>query len=407
MDTTTLTRLAIDGGPKSFNQPWPARHLLGQEEKAAVVALFDRAIAGGAAIGYNGPEEEGYCKAFAEFLGGGLADGVNSGSTAVYVAVRALELPAGSEVIVSPITDPGGVMPISIAGCVPVPADSAPGSFNTGAAQIADRITPRTKAILVAHIAGSPCHMSPIMELARTHGLKVIEDCAQAHGAICEGRPAGTWADVSAFSTMFGKHHCTGGQGGVVFTRDQDTYWKVRRYADRGKPFGIEGASSNVAASLNFNMDEFHAAIGCVQLKKLPGIVERRRASFQRLEQGLAQRLRAVRAVGDPAWGRSAVWFGFFTLDLSQVSVSKARFAQALAVEGLPVEANYVGPMTEHAWFQSAGLHLGPDGNPWPMPNLHAAAQNTFRIFWHENMSDATVDAVVDAFEKVERAYLL
>lgn len=406
MTAFSTTTLALHGGPKAMKRPWPARGLLGAEEKAAVMALFDQAIASGNAIGYQGAEEEAYCREFAQSLGGGFADGVNAGSTAVYVALRALEPPAGSEVIVSPITDPGGIMPIHIAGCVPVPADAAPGSFNTGAEQIAQRITSRTRAILVAHIAGSPCDMKPIMELAARHNLKVIEDCAQAHGALYHDQPVGTLGDVSAFSTMFGKHHCTGGQGGVVFTRDQDLYWKIRRYADRGKAFNLPGQTGNVVASLNLNMDEIHAAIGRVQLRKLPAIVARRRASRDRLLELAAQRLRAVQFIGDPAWGKSSVWFIFLKLNLDMIRVSKDEFAKAVEAEGVLWSSTYTPAVIEHPWMAQAGLNQGPDGMPWALPNLRAAESCTSRIFWHESMEEVDILGVVEAIEKVEQAYL-
>ena len=107
-----LFKLAIYGGAKVRTRPWPGRGLLGEEERAAVNALFDEAIATGNAFGYNGPEEEAYCREFASYMGGGYADAVNSGTTAVYTALRAVNPEPFTEVIVSPITDPGGMMPI-------------------------------------------------------------------------------------------------------------------------------------------------------------------------------------------------------------------------------------------------------------------------------------------------------
>ena len=176
-------------------------------------------------------------------LGGGFADGVNSGTSAVYVALRALDPPAFGEVIVPPSTDAGGVMPVPLTNCIPVPADSAPGSFNTDAVRIEARLSERTSGIIVAHIGGIPADLDPILELARARDLPVIEDCAQAHGARYKGRPVGSLGDLAAFSTMFGKHH---------------------------------------------------AAIGRVQLAKLPRMLARRRRVAAVLEDGC----RAVRLIG-------------------------------------------------------------------------------------------------------------
>ena len=127
--------LAINGGAKAVSA-LPGRCHFGKEEKAAVDALFDEAIRTGNAPGYNGPEEEAFCREFAAFMGAEYADGTNGGTNSVYVALKALNLPPFSEVVVGCVTDPGGIMPVVINNCIPVPADTAPGSFNTGAQEI-------------------------------------------------------------------------------------------------------------------------------------------------------------------------------------------------------------------------------------------------------------------------------
>jgi dTDP-4-amino-4,6-dideoxygalactose transaminase len=217
----------------------PARGLLGEAERQAAVGLFDAAIASGNAFGYNGPSEQQFERDFVEVMGGGFADAVNSGTNALFCALGALRLDALSEVICPPITDPGGIMPVVLNGCVPVVADADPRSYNTCAEEIEPLVTERTRAIVVAHIAGDAVDMGPVMALAEAHGLYVVEDCAQAHGATYAGRRLGTIGHIAAFSTMYGKHVCTGGQGGVVYTQDERLHWQGRQSADRGKPFGV------------------------------------------------------------------------------------------------------------------------------------------------------------------------
>jgi perosamine synthetase len=137
MSTTTQGLLAIDGGEKVRTAPLPVRKLIGEREKSAVVELLDRVINDGShLLAYQGEQETAYCREFAGMLGGGFADCVNSGSSAMFVAMAALELEPLSEVIVPPISDPGGVMPVGLLGCIPIAADSDPGSFNTSAEQI-------------------------------------------------------------------------------------------------------------------------------------------------------------------------------------------------------------------------------------------------------------------------------
>ena len=413
-------RLAIDGGPKVRAAPWPSRRLFDEEEKRAVGALFDEAIETGShVLSYNGPREEAYCREFAEFLGGGFADAVNSGTTALYVALRALEIEPFTEVIVPPISDPGGIMPVAIANCVPVPADSAPGTYNTGAEQIEARMTERTRAIVVAHIGGFPADMGPIMELARARGVPVIEDCAQTHGAFYKGKPVGTLGDVAVSSTMFGKHHATAGQGGIVFTRNEDLYWRVRRCADRGKPFGLKegGIGENVVASLNFNMDELHAAIGRVQLRKLPDMIRRRREIAAAVGEACRRSLRAVRCVGDPPGCRCAYICLYFLLDSGAMRVDKETFVGALQAEGIPACPSYLVIPTRMPWRRDPKT-FGWSGQPWnnplykgdadreyPLPNSETADAAGFRVDLHEGWTQREIDDLVAALAKVERAY--
>ena len=408
--------LAIDGGEKVRQTPFPQRHLFGQEERQVVLALFDRAIETGEAIGYGGPEEQAYEQEFAAFLSGGYADLVNSGSAALYAALGALELAPAGEVVVPPITDPGGVMPVPLLNLVPVVADAHPGSFNTGAAQIEAVLSPHTRAIVVAHIAGEPADMDPILALARSRNLPVIEDCAQAHGARYKGRPVGTLGTMGVFSTMSGKHHATGPQGGVVCTRDEELCWRVKRFADRGKPFNTD-AGSNVRAGLNLNGNDLAAAIGRVQLRKLPAIVARRREVAQQIQTGMAG-LQAVRPGWEVPGTEGVYWFMRFDVDADLLQVGKEDFAGAVAAEGIPVAASYRHIPAEALWFRQRRV-FPPSDYPWglpayegnrraefPCPHAVAAAESHFILHLHENFGEREVEDIVQALKKVEEAYL-
>ena len=133
-----------------------------------------------------------------DYLEGGYAAAVNSGTNAVYVALRALDLEPGSEVIVPAITDAGGTMPVALQNCIPVPADCCPRSQNTSVEHIKEVLTDRTAAIVVAHLTGHPVDLDPILDLAEKRNIPVIEDCAQAHGALYKGRMVGTFGTISA-----------------------------------------------------------------------------------------------------------------------------------------------------------------------------------------------------------------
>ncbi len=408
--------LAIDGGEKVRNEPFPARHLFGKEERDAALALFDAAVKSGHAIGYNGAEEQAYEQAFADFLGGGYADLVNSGTSALYAALGALRLPVAGEVVVPPITDPGGVMPVAMLCQVPVVADADKGTFNTSAEQIEAVLTPHTRAIVVAHIAGEPVDMDPILELASARGLPVVEDCAQAHGASYKGRPTGTLGDIAAFSTMSGKHHATGPQGGVVFSRDRDLLWEAKRFADRGKPFNVE-SSTNIRAGLNLNGNDLAATVGRVQLERLPEMIRRRRTVARQICEAIGG-LRTVK-IGRESGGDGGVyWFMRFFVDVDQLSVDKDAFARAVVAEGVPVGAAYRNIPSEARWFRERCVFPGSD-YPWglpgyqgnrcatfPCPNAVAAVEAHFMMSIHENFGQREVSDIAAAFAKVETAYL-
>ncbi len=418
-----ISSLAINGGEKIRKIPWPKRGLFGAKEKNAVMALFDREIAQGDQLNYDGEEEQAYCREFAEYHGGGYADAVNSGTAAIYVALRALEIEPFSEIIVPPVTDAGGVMPVPLINCIPIPADSARGRFIVGPEQIEARITERTSAMIVAHIGGLPVDMDPVMEIARGKHIPVIEDCAQAHGATYKGRCVGTIGEIGAFSTMSGKHHATGAQGGVVFTKDEELYWRVRRYSDRGKPLGEpygpedwQKAAGNLFCSMNFNLNDLAGCIGRVQLRKLPDIIRRRR----RIALELAERCKSIECVsldtGLPDT-KAVFWFLFFRLDAEKLIVDKETFVKALIAEGIPARADYFHLFTRAPWYKNRAV-FGKSGYPWtcplytgdpdqeyPVPNAESASKSLFVVSIHENCTDREIQDMVDALRKVEIAY--
>ncbi len=414
MVSSTQKTLALYGGVRVRPAAFPPRGNIGREEKAAVDALFDRAMETGIAPNYNGDEENAYCAEFAEYLGGGYADAVNSGTSAIYVALKSLNLPPFSEVIVAAVTDPGGLMPVPLLNLIPVIADTVPGSYNSGLEQVAALITPLTSAILVAHIAGEPVDMAGIMAVARQHNLPVIEDCAQAHGAKINGQMVGTFGDIAAFSTMSGKHHCTGSQGGVVFTKQEALYHEIRRNSDRGKPFFLPAGETNPVASLNLNLNDIAAAIGRVQLRKLPDINARRQIIVSKLGEGIDD-LPTVSLPPIIAGGEAVYWFLRMRFHAEHASCTKEEYAQALSAEGLPINASYRAALPHtQSWFTERRV-FGAPGYPWsspdykgdaqrtfPCPNAHAVMETHFNLHLHENWGEQEVEDAVAIFQRVD-----
>lgn len=414
MVATTQNALALHGGARVRPTPFPQRGNIGMEEKAAVDALFDHAIETGVAPGYNGEEENAYCAEFAEYLGGGYADAVNSGTSAIYVALKALNLPPFSEVIVAAVTDPGGMMPIPLLNMIPIIADTMPGSYNTGPEQIEPLISPLTSAIIVAHIAGEPADIEGVVALAAKHNLPVIEDCAQSHGVKINGRMVGTFGNIGAFSTMSGKQHCTGSQGGVVFTKREELYHEIRRASDRGKPFFLPSGSTNTVASLNFNLNDIAATIGRVQLTKLAGINERRRIIVSKLNEGIDD-LSTVSLPPIIPGGEAVYWFLRMRFHAEAATCDKETYAQALIAEGLPVNASYrAGLPHTQSWFEERRV-FGAPGYPWSSPdykgdgnrrfatpNAHAVMEDHFNLHFHENWGEQEVEDAIAIFQRVD-----
>jgi dTDP-4-amino-4,6-dideoxygalactose transaminase len=408
--TTTQSALAVNGGTPVRAKPMPPRHLFGPEERAAALALFDEAMHTGGVISYNGAHEQAFEQDFATFMGGGFADGVNSGTSAVFAALGALRLPTGSEVVVPPITDPGGAMPVVMLNCIPVFCDGDGRSYNMGPEQLEAVVTDRTRAIIVAHIAGEPADLDGIMAIAKKHNLRVIEDCAQSHAATFKGQKVGTFGDIAAFSTMSGKHFATAAQGGIVYTKDEELHWLGKRFADRGKPFNLEGATSNVMAGLNLNLNDLSAAVGRVQLRKLPWVVARRQKVGEGVQQGIAG-LQAVSVGWQHPEARSSYWFLRMAIDLDRLAVGVTEFYQALQAEGIPASAHYRHIQCEADWFRNRRTDWCPwqcaeDDREYTLSNAIRVMDYCFNIAIHENYGEREIQDIIDALVKVEAAYL-
>ncbi|WP_222908747.1 DegT/DnrJ/EryC1/StrS aminotransferase family protein [Pseudomonas sp. DNDY-54] len=216
-------------------------------------------------------------KEFAAWVGTEHAVSLANGTVALDVALKALDIGAGDEVIVTPRTFLASVSSIVNAGAVPVFADVDRDSQNITALTIRAVLTSRTRAVVCVHLAGWPCDMDPIMQLATEHGLKVIEDCAQAHGARYKGRSVGSIGDVGAWSFCQDKIMTTGGEGGMVTTNDRSLWKCMWSIKDHGKSwdtvYGREHAPGfrwlHERFGTNWRMMEVQAVIGRIQLRRM------------------------------------------------------------------------------------------------------------------------------------------
>ncbi len=221
--------------------------------------------------------------AFAKKVGVTHAYALTSGSAAIHVAIGAINPNPGDEVITTSITDMGALSPIVYQGAVPVFAEVDPKTLNVTAATIAEKISDRTKAIIVTHLFGNPCEMGEIMELARAKGIPVIEDAAQSFLASVDGEFVGSIADIGCFSFQQGKHMTTG-EGGIVTSNDDALARRMFLHINKAWGYGDENADHYFLA-LNYRMSELQAAVALAQLEKLDDCVERRIRNADLLSQ--------------------------------------------------------------------------------------------------------------------------
>jgi len=299
-------------------------------------------------------------------------------------------------------------MPVVMLNCIPVIADADPRSYNAGPEQVFKVLTDRTKAIIVAHIGGDAVDMDPIMKIARSKNILVIEDCAQAHGAKYKGKLVGTIGDIAAFSTMFGKLHATGGQGGVVYTKNEELFWNAKRFADRGKPFNLPDAKGCVTAGLNLNLNELSAAIGVTQIKKLNSIISRRRKVAEAIKERLNKESEIVSIGWQVTETKSVYWFMRIHVKTDMLKVNKMAFAEAVKAEGISVTPSYRHIPSESPWWRSSGsweFCKREYNKNFSCPNAIFATDSHFNISLNENYGKKEIDDIVNALKKVEQSY--
>lgn len=244
---------------------------------------------------WTGTETRDFEKEFAAWSGTKYAVALANGTLALDVALKALDIGPGDEVVVTPRTFIASISCVVNAGAVPVFADVEADSGNISAATIEDVLSPRTKAVICVHLAGWPCDMDPIMALAERHGLMVIEDCAQAHGARYKGRPVGSIGHVGAWSFCQDKIMTTGGEGGMVTTNDESLWRSMWSFKDHGKSYEAVYEREHAPGyrwlhesfGTNWRMLEMQAVIGRIQLKRMSEWVTKRQHNANRLIETL------------------------------------------------------------------------------------------------------------------------
>ena len=399
---TNKSQLAIDGGRPIRSQPMPPRLALGQAENTLIGEALEHYRVNSTDPGYQGLFESRYCTKFCDMMGGGYADAVATGTAAVYISLAALHLPRGSEVLVSPITDPGTISAIILHGFVPRLLDTGLCSYNVNADETERRVTSSTSCVLVVHNLGVPADIISISAVTEASNLKLLEDCSQSHGSTISSRCVGTFGHIAAFSTMYRKATTTGASGGIVFSKNIEIYQQALAYADRGKPRWRDGFDDRNPAqylfpALNFHTDEISCAIGIASLNRLAETKRRRLEFVVRLSELISAQSQVcipyAHTDGDS-------WFIFpIHVHAEQIKVSKLQFALAVQAEGIGLNPHYNYLVSDWPW---ARPYLSDTFDP---PNARKIINGTFILYLNENYGEREAQDTVNAILKVEKAY--
>lgn len=236
------------------------------------------ALKKGAISGFYGEYINKFEEGFAQFCGCKYGVSTTSGTTALHLALLALSIKNGDEVLVATLTNMATFFAVLYQGAKPIPVDIEPDTWNIDPSLLELKITARTKAIIVVHLFGHPVDMDPVIEVARKHNLRVIEDCAEAHGATYKGKIVGGFGDIGCFS-FYANKILTTGEGGMITINDAAIAEKARSL--KSLAFGPKDKFMHTDIGYNYRMTNIQAAIGCAQLEKIDSIIENKRTIAQ------------------------------------------------------------------------------------------------------------------------------
>lgn len=330
----------------------------------------------------------------------------SSGTAAIHSALSALDIGPGDEVLTTGITDIGAITPILYQGGVPVFCDVDPDTGNVTAATVAERITGRTRAVIVTHLLGNPADVVAIASLAANHGISVLEDCAQAFGATADGRRLGTFGQVAAFSLQQGKH-ITSGEGGLVVTDDEEIGRHLRLYVN--KAWDYEAPSDHDFLALNYRMGELEAAVAVAQLARIDQNIEIRRANAAQMREELSE-VPGVSFSPTPEGAESSYWRVGLLVDPKVVPGGTDALASRLLSVNVPAASRYIKKPAFQTRFFVERKTLGDSGWPFTLASDDALDYSpdrfpgTFRylsrilvIPWNERLSEDHVSQIAAA----------
>ncbi|MGI3065503.1 DegT/DnrJ/EryC1/StrS family aminotransferase [Vibrio diabolicus] len=368
--------------------PWPS---FTQEEADAV----SRVLLSNKVNYWTGSECREFEKEFAAWVGCDHAVALSNGTLALDVALKALAIGEGDEVITTPRTFLASASSIVTAGANPVFADVDLNSQAITAESIEAVLTPKTKAVIVVHLAGMPAEMDAIMTLSEKHGFYVIEDCAQAHGAKYKGRSVGTIGHIGAWSFCQDKIMTTGGEGGMVTTNDKDLWSKMWSYKDHGKnydaiynrqhPPGFRWLHDSFGT--NWRMTELQAVVGRIQLTRMSEWTAKRQANAAQIDEAVAD-LNIVRRIYVPEHSQHAAYKHYLFVEPKHLAEdwTRDRIVETIVERGVPA---YQGSCSE------VYLEKAFDNTPWRpekrLPNAVQLGETSLMFLVHPTLTPEEV----------------
>jgi perosamine synthetase len=393
------SRLAINGGSPVRRTLLPYGHQTVNEQDCRAVAdvlLSDWLT--------TGPKVRQFEQSFARFTHAGEAVAVSSGTAGLHAAMHALNIGPGDEVIVSSLTFAASANCILYQGATPVFADVEPDTLLIDAADVAGKITSRTRAIIAVDYAGQPCDYDALRYMAQAKGLGLVADACHSLGATYRGRPAGTLADLSVFSLHPVKAMTTG-EGGMITTESFETAYRMRCFRNHGvtsNHFEREQQGSwfydMAALGHNYRLTDIQCALGLSQLERLQEAIDRRRAIARRYDEALAS-LDGVASLAVRSDRRHAYHLYVVRLDAKRLGVGRGHVFSALRAEGIGANVHYL-PVHLHSYYRE---RFGT--GPGLCPRAESAYEEILSLPIFPAMADADVGDVIEAMYKVVTSY--
>lgn len=351
----------VEGGPSDNLIKVPQAPLRwGKEE----LGQLEQMLTQSSLFYWNGPQTNLMLERFKEVYPLQWAMGCSSGTSSIHIAVAAAGIGPGDEVIVPPITDMGTVIGILYQMGVPVFADLDPHTYNLDVNSVREKITSKTKAVIMVHLAGNPSGIEEIQTLCKEKGLILIEDCAQAWGAEFNGKPVGTFGDISCFSLNDFKH-IGAGDGGIVASSNPRFGPVLQKFGDKAYDRTGGMRAPDVLAP-NYRISEPQSAIAAAQMLKIRKIAEKRNALASRLSE-LLEGIPGITPHRVSAGAYTSSWFYLWRLDTSYFKCDRTKFVQAMIAEGIAGHAGYIAmPLYKYPLFEKANFFAGR----WPVKEL-------------------------------------